>query len=268
MITRQNRCVDALWNDQFQSRLRASIVGNSVVDGGDFGQTVREMINCLQMDLNGSRFPSGVNAVNYITKHDTEGWNGKWNRERLYDFLNDFQISDTDKEQRSRLAFACLFTAIGIPMIFAGEEFCDKSDQPAPFPYKERDPVNWSRKNEDPWRTRLFKCVARLVALRKRSIALGGDAVSFIHYDFTNDRRIMAWVRGSDPTNLVVAVANFSEETTPGPDYSVTGFPGTPTGMSWRNVMSDTASDGPADQAGQEPLGAWDAKVYELYKPE
>jgi hypothetical protein len=29
------------------------------------------------------------------------------------------------KEERTKLAFVCLLTAVGIPMIFAGEEFCD-----------------------------------------------------------------------------------------------------------------------------------------------
>jgi pullulanase len=262
MITRENRCVDALWNEQFQKRVRASCVGQTV-DSEDFGQMVREMINCRLIELDGGQFPSGVNAVNYITNHDTEGDNDGWLRDRFYNFLDSKNVAD--KEPRCKLAFACLLTAVGIPMIFAGEEFCDQSDQPAGFPYKERDPVDYSRKNKDPWRTNLFNCVARLVALRKRSTALGSDDVSFIYYDFNFGRRIVSWVRGTDPTRMVVVVANFSDAETGGPDYTVTGFPSTPAGMKWRNVMNDV--DGPADHAGHEPLGAWEAKVYEVYNP-
>ncbi|RMZ90556.1 hypothetical protein DV736_g2210, partial [Chaetothyriales sp. CBS 134916] len=265
MITRSKPCVDALWNDQFEKRVRAAIVGQPVRDE-NFEWTVRKMIDCRLIDLDGGRFSRGVNAVNYITSHDTEGDNDGWPRERVYNFLQGRGISDADKEQRTKLAFACLLTAVGIPMIFAGEEFCDMSDQAAVFPYKERDPVNWSRKNADLWRTRLFKCVARLVALRKRSPALAVDDASFIHFDFTNNRQIVAWVRGKDPDKLVVTVANFSGETPLGSEYVVDGFPSAPSGMKWRDVMQEDSS-GPTAQAGKETLGPWDAKVYELYRP-
>ena len=34
----------------------------------------------------------------------------------------------TDKEKRVTLAFVCLLTAVGVPMILAGEEFADQHD--------------------------------------------------------------------------------------------------------------------------------------------
>jgi len=55
------------------------------------------------------------------------------------------------------LAFSCLLTAVGIPMILAGEEFADQHDRldrdgnVSEAGGKQVDPVNYSRANDD-WR--------------------------------------------------------------------------------------------------------------------
>ncbi len=80
-------------------------------------------------------------------------------------------------------------------MIFAGEEFLDQMD--GPIGQKQVDPVNYERKSQD-WRTRVFNYVANLVKLRTTCPALADDETEFIHWDFSNGRRIMAWTRGKD----------------------------------------------------------------------
>ena len=256
MIKRPNPSVDSLWNQQFQTRVRGAIIGQGVDD--NFEWTVRKMIDCRELQLDGGQFTDGTQSVNYITSHDVEG------AVRLYNYLDGYGISDADKEQRSKLAFACLLTAVGIPMLLAGDEFCDKSDKPSTFPYKEEDPINWNRKN-DPWRLRIFNCVARLIDLRKRSRALGVNDTSFIHFDFSNGRRIVAWVRGNQTDTLVVTVANFSFVQITSSQYIVNNWPNTPAGMKWRNIMQEGSPT--VENAGQVPLGAWDAQVYELFRP-
>lgn len=248
--------VDALWNETFQGLLRASILGQSMENATNFEWTVRKMIDCRNLG-----FTDGSQAVNYITSHDVAGPR----KERLYNFLENNSVYE--KEQRAKLAFTCLLTAIGIPMIFAGEEFCDQMDRldldMNSGQEKQIDPVNFERKH-DPWRKRVFDCVARLVALRKKSEALGVNDTSFIHMDFDRGRRIMAWVRGNpDKQDLVVAVANFSAESTPGDEYVVRNWPGTPEGKAWREVVEDR--DVSVDLVGRELLSPWDAKVYEMY---
>ena len=247
--------VDALWNNAFQYHIRAAIVGESV-DGDNFEWTVRKTIDCRLLGL-----IDGAHAINYITCHDTEGDINGYSRGRLYDYLDGRGIHE--KEQRTKLAFVCQLTAVGIPMILAGEEFCDQEDQKTVYPDKEKDPVNWSRKFE-PWRSRIFDYVARLITLRKRSSALGVNDTDFIHGDFTNGRKIMAWVRGQPGKDgLVVVVANFSDIDTPGPVYVVDNWPSTPAGNKWREVTQ--VREVPQEWVGREPLFAWEAKVYEMY---
>jgi 1,4-alpha-glucan branching enzyme len=181
-------------------------------------------------------------------------------KERLYNFLENCHVYD--KEQRSKLAFACLLTSVGIPMIFAGDEFCDQQDLPAVYPSKEVDPVDYSRVRE-PWRAELFKYVANLIKFRKESVALSVNDTEFIHLDFEQGRRILAWVRGkSGSSDCVVVVANFSDCYTPGPEYVVHNWPVTPAGMRWREVTQQR--NVPAEWVGREPIFPWEAKVYTL----
>jgi len=59
------------------------------------------------------------------------------------------------REKRIKLAFVCLLTAVGIPMILAGEEFADEHDffnpdgNVAQSGGKQVDPVNfWATRRE------------------------------------------------------------------------------------------------------------------------
>ncbi|KAE8159264.1 glycoside hydrolase superfamily [Aspergillus tamarii] len=239
--------VNALWNEPFQGRLRAAILGESA--GGDnFEWTVRKMINCT---LDWSHpFTDGQQAINYITSHDTEGFR----KERLFNFLSASNIHDI--ERRSKLAFACLLTAVGIPMIFAGEEFCDQMDRPVGL--KQVDPVNYERKAQD-WRARVFNYVANLVRLRKECPALGVDDTQFIHVDESRGGKIMAWKRGAQGQAPVVVVANFTDQDTPGDEYFVKNWPERQRG-DWREVTQGRHV--PRRWVGREPLLHWEAKVY------
>ncbi|KIW99026.1 uncharacterized protein Z519_00689 [Cladophialophora bantiana CBS 173.52] len=239
--------LNALWNEPFQGRLRAAILGEEA-DNDDFEWTVRKMINCT---LDG--FSDGAQAVNYITSHDVEGYR----KERLFNFLSNNKVDDI--ERRAKLAFACFLTAVGIPMIFAGEEFCDQMD--LVIAEKQSDPVNYERKSDD-WRTRIFNYVATLIALRKNCPALGVDDTSFIHVDNSRGGKIIAWVRGT--TNPVVVVANFTDNDTPGPRYYVPNWPDRDRN-DWREITQNRAV--PAEWVGNEPLMHWEAKVYTYWRP-
>lgn len=246
--------VDALWNDEFKYSIRAAILGQVRSGDPDFEYTVRKLVDCRMI----CDFTDGAQAVNYVTSHDV----GNYGSARLYNFLNDNGIIFT--EQRIKLAYACLLTAVGIPMIFAGEEFGDQQDLPLSTG-KETDPVNFNRL-EDPWRKRIFDYVARLVKLRTTSAALAVNDTEFIHVDLTPGRRVFAWRRGPIE-NPVVVVANFSDWQTsdlasPTAEYVVPGWPPTPDGRSWIEVTDP--HDVPPERVGREPLTAWTARVYTL----
>lgn len=184
--------------------------------------------------------------------------------ERLYDYLGWHVYA---REERIKLAFACLMTSIGIPMILAGDEFGDTSDLKTSHPEKQMDAVNYERMNDE-WRKRLFKYVARLVRLRTCYPALGTNEIDFFHVDFNEGKRVMVWRRGfKDSESQVVVVANFSDWGTADPrnphsEYFVPNWPATPSGKSWHEVTQNR--DVPDKWVGREPLYPWQAKVYQL----
>jgi pullulanase len=239
--------LDALWNEPWQERIRAVLLGEGA-RGDDFEWTVRKMVDCR---LDSVGFVDGAQAVNYITSHDVEGYR----KERLCNFLWNNGVADA--ERRAKLGFACLLTCVGIPMIFAGEEFLDIHDRP--IAQKQVDPVNYARLSDD-WRSRVFRYVANLIEFRKGCPALGVNDTEFIHVDSSRNARIVAWKRGGNGgISPVVVVANFSDENTPGSEYYVQNWP--ERGKDgWREVTQ--ARDVPRSWVGREPLMAWEAKVY------
>lgn len=251
-LLRQGR-LDGLWNERFKRGVRNVILGRNDDGEPSFEWSVRKLIDCRLMG-----FADGAQAVNYLGTHDVEGFRN----ERLFNFLLNNGIVLT--EERIKLAFACLLTSVGVPMIFAGDEFADRHDLSVGNPAKQRDAVNYERVDE-PFRRRVFDFVARLVKFRTTSDALSVNETDFIHVDFTAGKRVLVWRRGrpgvDDP---VVVVANFSEFATdtsvPSAEYVVPNWPGIPAGKRWRDVSQ--ARDVPDEWVGREPIFPWEAKVY------
>jgi glycosidase len=247
---------------KIQSRIRAAVLGQNSSDEPTFEWTVRQAIDCRILGLNGTQ------AVNYVTKHDVEGFR----HERLYNMLAGAGLGQDDIAKRVKLAFVCLLTAVGIPMFLAGEEFADQHDlfdangNVTQGGGKQVDPVNYNRA-EEPFRKDILSYVSTLVKFRTTCPALAVDDTSFIHIDFSEGKRVLAWQRGSAGQDPVVVVANFSDFFTPNPfspraQYVVANWPATPPGRTWREVTQQRAVL-PA-QIGSEPIFPWEAKVYTL----
>jgi 1,4-alpha-glucan branching enzyme len=297
----QNR-LDGLWNERFQTFMRAALTGENAEHERSFEWTVRRAIDC-QIDR-----LAGTQVVNYLTSHDVEGRR----KERLYNQMervvplatSETLVNRTEIEagvraeiqregrnpgddevrhranqiilhkarlRRIKLGFVCLLTALGIPMILAGEEFGDQHDlfdrhgNVTHQGGKQVDPVNFGRFDE-PDRRELFDYVARLVKLRTSHPALSGDAINFSHVDFEEGKRVVVWKRGSE-NDPVIVVANFSDFTTPhaltpGAEYFVPNWPPTPAGSHWFEVTQGRpVTTGRHDK---EAIFAWEAKVYRL----
>jgi pullulanase len=249
--------LDALWNDKFRALIRAALIGQTE-DGLSFEETVRRAIDCRALS-----FRDGTQAVNYLTSHDVEGFR----KERLFNFFSGSGV--TDIERRAKLAFACLLTAVGVPMILAGEEFADQHDRFDSLGRvnqdggKQVDPVDFSRLQDD-WRQRIFTYVARLVKARTGLPALSVNDTTFIHTDF-DGKRVLVWRRGNDAQSPVVVVANFSDFASDGGlagEYRVPNWPATPAGKRWREVTQDRLVA--PESVGREPIFSWEAKVYSL----
>jgi pullulanase len=254
----QSGVVNALWNEPWQRRLRAVLLGEPS-EGDEFEWTVRKVADCRLDNLDGSNFTDGAQAINYITSHDIEGYR----KGRLYDFLQENSIWDVEK--RAKLAFALLLTSVGIPMIFAGEEFADQMDSSTDMAKKQSDPVNYSRKDDGGWRQSLFGYVSNLVKFRTKCPALGEDDTDFFHVDQSQGGKIMAWSRGQvgEGTEPVVIVANFTDQDTAGEQYVIPNWPDADK-EGWREVSQ--ARDVPGEWVGKEPLMAWEAKIYTRWR--
>lgn len=265
--------LDGLWNEPFQSRIRAAILGESS-DGDNFEWTVRKMINCLTQ----GGFTDGAQVINYITKHDVEGTR----HERLFNMLRFLPREQIEK--RIKLAFACLLTAVGIPMMLAGEEFADEHDlfgsggAVSQNGGKQVDPVNFSRltaeagdKPNDPdrffaeMRRRIFAYVSKLVKLRTTETALSVNDTDFIWTDFGDGKRVLVWRRGAaTDAGALYVVANFSDfGSAEGADYVIPTWPQpTPSGRRW--VELTQGRDVPPAFVGREAIFPWEAKIYTL----
>lgn len=253
-LIEQNR-LDGMWNEKFKHIIRAAILGRNWSDEPSFEWTIRKMIDSRLLG-----FRDGTQCVNYITSHDVGGQGN----ERLYNWLDFAGVYE--KEQRAKLAFVCLLTAVGIPMILSGDEFVDQMDldifsgngQGDPDYRKQVDPVNFSRL-DDAWRRRVFNYVARLVKFRTSSNALATNDTNFLHVDFEQGKRVLVWQRGTG-NDLVVVVANFSDWGNANAQYIIPNFPMLPQGKKWREITQER--DVPWEWAGKEPLFPWEAKVY------
>lgn len=268
----KQRRLDGLWNEQFQKQIRAAILGESTSEE-NFEWTVRKAINCLSAD----GFTDGAQVINYITKHDVEGYR----HERLFTMLRSFSREQIEK--RIKLAFTCLLTAVGIPMLLAGEEFADQHDffgeggVISQNGGKQVDPVNYSRlkasmgndpNNPDEYyagiRKSIFAYVSDLIKFRTQAPALSVNDTSFIWTDFSDGKRVLVWQRGRQQDVPVIVVANFSDfASAPGSDYVIPTWPSTPANKKWVDV-SQRRREVPADYIGKESIFAWEAKVYTL----
>lgn len=257
-ILRQQR-LDGLWHENFKRYIRAALLGQNAEGEPSFEWTVRKAIDCRNFG-----YSDGAQAVIYLTSHDVQGYRN----ERLFNFLQNNGIFETEK--RIKLGFVCLLTAVGIPMILAGDEFADQHDLFDKYGSvsqeggKQVDPVNFSRINEE-WRNRIKDYVARLIKLRASSEALAVNDTEFIHVDFDEGKRVVVWRRGRpDSDKLIVVVANFSDYGTPDSlpqaEYRVHNWPATPPGKKWYEITQEREI--PPEWVGREPIFPWEAKVY------
>jgi 1,4-alpha-glucan branching enzyme len=258
-LLRQQR-LDGLWHENFKRYIRAALIGQNA-DDESFEWTVRKAIDCRNFG-----YSDCAQAVIYLTSHDVEGFRN----ERLFNFFLNNGVVDIEK--RTKLAFACLLTAVGVPQILAGDEFADQHDlfdkngNVTQDGGKQVDPVNYSRLQED-WRGRIKDYVTRLVKLRTTNDALASNDTDFIHIDFFQ-KRVLAWRRGQPGSDkMVVVLANFSDYGTPdafnpGSEYRVNNWPATPPGKHWKEITQQR--DIPSEWVGREPIFPWEAKVYTL----
>lgn len=187
-------------------------------------------------------YTDATNVVNYLATHD---------RQRLMRELGDRGIFDEAAFKRAKLGAVLLMTAMGIPMLWMGEEFGEyqRKSENVTQPKKIAWPLLSQDLNQD-----LFEYYKRLIALRKENLALCSDNIEFFHEN--PEAKVLAYYRWNEPGSRVVVVANFSDKSLS--EYRIPNFP---EDGKWQDWMNNSPIEAGEDGSLVD-LPEYEAKVF------
>jgi 1,4-alpha-glucan branching enzyme len=211
--------LDACWHESFHYFVIPHVCGETFEL-----EKLKEVLDPKQQD-----YATATNVVNYLATHD---------RERVMRELGDRGIFDAAAFRRAKLAAVLLMTAMGVPMIWMGEEFGEhkRKSETVTQPKK----IAWSLLEKEENRD-LFEYYKSLITLRKQHPALQSDNIQFFHENPA--AKVLAYVRWNDAGDRVVVVANFSDKYLAG--YQVPHFPSAGKPHEWlSNSNVEVTEDG------------------------
>ncbi|MGB3691358.1 MAG: alpha-amylase family glycosyl hydrolase [Spirulinaceae cyanobacterium] len=203
-ITNVDGPMDGCWHDSFYHTVKAHIFGERFEL-----EELKDVIDCKRQGFLGA-----TNVVNYLTNHD---------HERIMVELANREIFEEAAFKRFKLGVVLLMTAVGVPLVWMGEEFGDYHPLD-PEPTK----IDWSLLKND-LNKGLFEYYKGLVNLRKNNHALYTEKIDFFHDNV--ESKVLAYTRWNDEGSRVVVVANFSDNYLAG--YEVPNFPENGTWHEW-----------------------------------
>jgi 1,4-alpha-glucan branching enzyme len=228
-ITNADGPMDGCWHDSFLHTIVAHLCGDTF----DLEQ-LKDVIDAKRQGFMGA-----TNVVNYLTNHD---------HDRLMVELGNREIFDEEAFRRIRLGVAILMTAVGVPLIWMGQEFGEYKPKT-----QESSKIEWGLLGNDLNRG-LFEYYKGLISLRKQNHALYTENIDFIHEN--PEAKVFAYSRWNGEGSRVVVVANFSENFLAG--YHVPNFPNGGTWHEWTaNYDVEAGDDGIVTD-----LGPYEAKVF------
>ncbi len=210
--------LDACWHESFHYFVIPHVCGETFEL-----EKLKEVLDPKQQD-----YVTATNVVNYLATHD---------RERVMRELGDRGIFDAAAFRRAKLAAVLLMTAMGVPMIWMGEEFGEhkRKSEAVTQPKK----IAWSLLEKEENRD-LFEYYKSLITLRKQHPALQSDNIQFFHENPA--AKVLAYVRWNDAGDRVVVVANFSDKYLAG--YQVPHFPSAGKPHEWLSNSNVEVTEG------------------------
>lgn len=211
-VTAPEGPLDACWHESFRYFMIPHICGETF-----------ELDHLKQvLDPKQQGYATAINVVNYLATHD---------REHLFRELGDRGIFDEAAFVRAKLGAVLLMTAMGIPMLWMGEEFGEhkRKSQTVTQPKK----IAWAllERNEN---RDLFEYYKKLIALRKQTPAMQSDNIEFFHENA--EAKVLAYTRWNDQGSRIVVVVNFSDQSFP--EYQIPNFPAA---ESWQDWLTETS---------------------------
>lgn len=191
--------LDACWHESFRYFIVPYICGETF-----------ELEQLKQiLDPRQQGYATATNVINYLATHD---------HERLLRELGDRGIFDTEAFKRAKLAAVLLMTALGIPMLWMGEEFGEYQQKSEDVTKPQK--INWSLLSGDQ-NYNLFEYYQKLIALRKQNLALQSDNIEFSHEN--PDDKVLAYTRWNEQNSRVLVIINFSDQNLT--RYQIQNFP-------------------------------------------
>lgn len=203
-ITNLEGPMDGCWHDSFYHCIVEHICGDTF----DL-ERLKDVIDCKRQGFLGA-----TNVVNYLTNHD---------HNHVMAELGDRGILDEPAFKRAKLGSVLLMTAVGVPLIWMGEEFGEYKAKTI-----EQAKIDWTLLGND-MNKGLWEYYKGLIHLRENNQALYTENIDFFHED--PDSKVFAYTRWNDEGSRVVVVANMSEKYLAG--YSVPHFPANGTWHEW-----------------------------------
>lgn len=227
-LTGINRPFDSCWRVSFHY----NILDLLTKPGYDI-KIVKELVDPIEQG-----FESNTNVINYTTSHD---------QDHLMADLGNTQIFGDVAFKRAKLAGALVMTALGIPMIWMGEEFGvanEKSLDPKP--------LDWSLLDNDD-NNGLLQYYQGLIRLRSENGALRSDNISFFHENEKDG--VIGYIRWDNIGPQVAVIVNCSDNFLA--DYSVPNLPEDGTWHEWTSNYDVQVEGGTATMT----LPEYEAKV-------
>ena len=194
--------MDACWHESFYQQVSKHISG----DGFDL-ESLKQVIDCRQQGYGGTS-----SVINYISSHD--------HKYTLAEF-GDRNIFGESAFKRAKLGAVLLMTAVGIPLIWMGNEFGEYNPE-------EEIKIDWTLLENDP-NQNLLDYYRGLIALRKENHALRTDNIDFFYEDA--ESKVLAYTRWNDEGSRIVVIINFSDDFLQ--DYTIDHFPQAGTWHEW-----------------------------------
>jgi 1,4-alpha-glucan branching enzyme len=224
--------LDACWHESFRYFVIPHICGETF--------ELEKLKEVLDPRRQGYEAPT--NVINYLSTHD---------RERVMRELGERGIFDEAAFERAKLGTVLLMTAMGVPMLWMGEEFGEhkRKSETVTQPKKIACPLLERDLNRD-----LFEYYKKLIALRKQNPALSSDNIDFFHEN--PEAKVLAYSRWHEQSSRVVVVVNFSDNFLSG--YQLPNFPAAGT---WHEWIGDYDVEAGKDGIVID-MGGYEAKVF------
>lgn len=195
-VTEPDGPVESCWNDSFMH----AVVETLSSDTPDF-EKLKNAIDPTRLG-----FENVSSVTNYLSNHD---------QNRLFRKLGEKGILDEELYRRAKLGAVILMTAVGVPMIWMGEEFGEHVVMS-----EQSNKINWTLLENETNRE-LFELYKTLIGLRSKNHAFRSSSIDFFHEE--NDLGVLAFHRFNNDGEVVVVVLNLSDNDLD--SYEIANFP-------------------------------------------